>query len=120
LKKSVSFIVDGNPIPKQSFRARGNGYGYTDPRVKAWQKLVADVASIHMMGKDIMTGMVTIKFHFFLPDKRRKDWDNLSKCVSDALNGIVYKDDSQVTIAMIDKTYDKNKPGVYVLVVEND
>jgi Holliday junction resolvase RusA-like endonuclease len=37
----------------------------------------------------------------------------------DAMNGIVYKDDSQVTMATIEKAYDKNEPGVYVLITED-
>ena len=116
--KLVSFFVDGNPVPKQSYRAVKGG-GYTDPRVKAWANTVAQVAKIHMMGKDMFIGNISIELQFFLPTKRRKDWDNLAKNVMDAMNGIVYKDDSQVTMATIEKAYDKNEPGVYVLVVED-
>ena len=116
--KSVSFFVEGNPVPKQSYRAVKGG-GYTSPRVKAWAKTVAQVANIHMMGKDLFTGNISVELQFFLPDKRRKDWDNLAKNVMDAMNGIVYKDDSQVTMATIEKAWDKNEPGVYVLVTED-
>lgn len=113
--RKISFFVDGNPVPKQSYRAVHGG-GYTDPRVKAWQEKVADVASLNMRGKDMLTGLITIELQFFLSDKRRKDWDNLSKGVCDALNGIVYKDDSQIEQATIEKAYSKEEPGVYVLV----
>jgi len=116
--KQVSFFVDGNPIPKQSYRAVKGG-GYTSPHVKAWANTVAQVAKINMMGKDLFTGNINVELQFFLPDKRRKDWDNLAKNVMDAMNGIVYKDDSQVTMATIEKAWDKNEPGVYVLVVED-
>ena len=115
MKQSVSFFVDGNPVPKQSYRAVHGG-GYTDPRVKAWASLVSDHAMLAMAGKDMLTGLITIELQFFLPDKRRKDWDNLSKGVCDALNGIVYKDDSQIERATIEKAYSKDEPGVYVLV----
>ena len=118
-KKSVSFYVNGNPIPKQSYRAVKGG-GYTAPHVKAWAKLVADVASLNMIYKDMFTGRINVELQFFLPDKRRKDWDNLAKNVMDAMNGIVYKDDSQVTMATVEKAYDKNEPGVYVLIVEDE
>lgn len=33
------------------------------------------------------------------------DWDNLGKAVSDALNGIIYLDDSQVCTALVSKVY---------------
>ena len=115
MTQSISFFVDGNPVPKQSYRAVHGG-GYTDPRVKAWSKLVSDVAMKNMMGKSMFTGLITIELQFFLSDRRRKDWDNLSKGVCDALNGIVYKDDSQIERATIEKAYSKDEPGVYVLV----
>lgn len=115
---SVSFFVEGNPVPKQSYRAVKGG-GYTDPRVKNWANTVAHVAKMNMIDKDLFTGNISVELQFFLPDKRRKDWDNLAKNVMDALNGIVYRDDSQVTMATIEKAYDKNEPGVYVLIMED-
>ena len=87
--------------------------------MKNWANTVAQVAKINMMGKDLFTGNISVELQFFLPDKRRKDWDNLAKNVMDAMNGIVYKDDSQVTMATIEKAYDKNEPGVYVLITED-
>jgi len=36
----------------------------------------------------------------------------------DAMNKIVYKDDSQVMMATIEKAYDKDEPGVFVLIEE--
>jgi Holliday junction resolvase RusA-like endonuclease len=119
MSDKVSFFVNGNPIPKQSYRAVNGGHGYTSPHVKAWANDVAKVANIHMMGKEMFTGKINVELQFFLPDKRRKDWDNLAKNVMDAMNGIVYKDDSQVTMATVEKAYDKNEPGVYVLITED-
>jgi len=119
MSKSISFFVPGIAIPKQSYRAVHGG-GYTDPHVKDWQDTVAKSANLAMAGKDMFLGYVSVEFQFFLPNKRRKDWDNLSKCVSDALNGIVYKDDSQVIMAHIEKAIEKDEPGVYVLVESQD
>ena len=39
----------------------------------------------------------------WLPFVKKPDWDNLGKTVSDALNGIAYHDDSQITAAHIYK-----------------
>lgn len=45
------------------------------------------------------------------PKKRRvwptgkPDWDNLGKLVSDALNGVVYRDDAQICRAFVEKDY---------------
>ena len=40
---------------------------------------------------------------------KRPDLDNILKAVSDALNGIAYKDDSQIVAAVIQKFY-SDKP----------
>jgi len=115
--RSIEFFVEGNPVPKQSYRAARGG-GYTDPRVKAWANKVSDIAEQMMIGKPMFTGNISVELQFFLSDKRRKDWDNLAKNVMDAMNKIVYKDDSQVMMATIEKAYDKDEPGVFVLIEE--
>ena len=48
-----------------------------------------------------------------LPDKK-PDVDNISKSILDALNGIAYHDDSQVTSLWVWKQYAKNEPYVEV------
>lgn len=42
---------------------------------------------------------------FQMPYLHKPDVDNIAKCVCDALNGIAYKDDSQVSLLFIDKKY---------------
>ena len=42
---------------------------------------------------------------FIRPSGRNYDWDNLGKLVSDALNGIAYKDDCQIVRAVVTKWY---------------
>ena len=46
----------------------------------------------------------------YLPDGRTKDWDNIGKLISDALNGIAYKDDKQVKDGHVRLFVDKNNP----------
>lgn len=43
-----------------------------------------------------------------LRPKIKPDIDNVSKCVLDAINGIAYKDDSQVVKLVTEKRYDDN------------
>lgn len=38
----------------------------------------------------------------------KPDWDNVGKIVSDALNGIAYRDDSQIVDARVVKRYSDN------------
>ena len=111
----ISFFVEGHPVPKQSFVYDGNGHGHAKPEVKIWQTLVRLRCAEDMMlaGYDMITGELELDLGFILPDKRRRDLDNLSKAVCDALNGMLYKDDSQIVKLTITKHY-TGTVGVYV------
>lgn len=58
--------------------------------------------------------------NFFLPTKRRKDLDNLSKAVLDGLNGVVWEDDKQVIDIHLRKYHLKTHPGFYIALYEKD
>jgi Holliday junction resolvase RusA-like endonuclease len=91
----ITFFVPGLPRPKQSFRMRHDGRHFTDPAVKQWQNAVSDVASLAYKGAPSQ-GELHVVLTFALPDNRRRDADNLSKCVLDGCNGILWMDDTQV------------------------
>lgn len=110
----IVFIVDGEPVPKQSYRSVKGG-GYSDPRVKEWQRRVSWAATLAMQGRSMLEGPVAIRIVFCLSNRRRTDLDNLNKGVSDALNGIVFKDDHQVVNLHLVKHIKKN-PGILVQV----
>lgn len=110
----ISFIVDGEPVPKQSFRFVRGG-GYTDPRVSAWQQAVAVKAREAMQGRMPLTGPVAMRVVFVLSNHRRVDLDNLNKGVSDAMNGIVFSDDTQIISLHLVK-HIKKHPGILVQV----
>ena len=42
-------------------------------------------------------GGVKMRLSFFMPDKRRRDPNNLLKLIADALEGVAYADDKQIT-----------------------
>lgn len=108
----VSFFVEGEPRPKQSFRVSGKG-GFTPARVKAWQTDVACDAMLAMrkierFNQPFATDLA-VTLEFTLGDRRRVDLDNLSKAVLDGLNGIVYEDDRQIVELHLKKTVRENK-----------
>lgn len=61
-------------------------------------------------------GPIIVECDFFLGNNRRVDIDNLWKLVSDAGNGIVWNDDSQIVDLTIHKHLDKANPRTEVLV----
>jgi len=117
----ITFRVDGNPLPKQSFRVtktRGKVYGYTDKRVEAWQDTVGWMARDAMRGESPMEGDLEVVIEFTRENRKRVDLDNLSKAVLDAMNGIVYRDDQQIVRLRLEKKFDK-EAGIIVTVAQD-
>lgn len=115
----ISFFVPGVPRPKQSFRVAGRGRGFTPARIKAWQSDVGWAAQMAMRALgmvDPICGNLAVHLTFFLPNARKVDNDNLAKCVQDAMNGIVYKDDQYNVRLVVDKYICRARQGVYVTV----
>lgn len=118
--KILKFRVKGEPRPKQSFKValkNGKLFGYTPKLVKLWADLVSIEAKQVMIDREIYSGNLFVVLDFELSNKRRVDLDNLSKCVLDAMNGIVYKDDSEIMDLEIMKCVGKN-PGVSITIKE--
>lgn len=111
METELRFVVTGRPVPKQSFRMGQHG-GYRDPRVTAWQGLVAQAARQAMAGQELLTQPLEVFLEFSLPDRRRVDLDNLSKGVLDACNEVVWKDDNQVVSLTLIKRTGCKEPGV--------
>lgn len=108
----IRFTVEGNPVPKQSFKVGGNGHGYQPERVIAWEQAVAWAAAIAMTGKPPMTCQLAATFDFYVEDRRRKDCENLAKSVNDGLMmGGLMQDDSQVVDLHLRKHYVKRGEG---------
>lgn len=57
---------------------------------------------------------LTIIPHF--PDLRRRDLDNLEKTVGDALNGIIWDDDSQIDEVYKRRHLDRENPRVEITI----
>lgn len=98
----AAFIVEGEPIPKQSFRYRKGG-GYASARVKAHQDRIGWAARQAYDELEPSLMLVVVDIAFYRKTKRRADLDNLTKCVLDAMKGIVFGDDSQVCRLRVEK-----------------
>jgi len=121
----ITFTVYGIPVPKQSFRYTANGGGYQSQSVKDWQEqvvyaLLNDRQTDALDEKQWLEGSIEMTLTFYLPTKRRVDLDNLSKGVLDALNGVLFQDDSQVTKLTLEKRTDKITPRVEICVKESE
>jgi Holliday junction resolvase RusA-like endonuclease len=136
----VTFTVDGDPVPKgrPRFARRGQFVQtYTDAKTIDYETQVA-MRARHAIGatKPLESALtVFLYLRYTVPasySKKRKeacllgleypkriDIDNVYKSITDAMNGIVYLDDSQIVEAHIKKVY-AEQSGANIMVQECD
>jgi Holliday junction resolvase RusA-like endonuclease len=119
----VAFSVLGLPVAKGRARVTRNGT-YTPKKTRVFEADVAATARDAMGPLKPCVGSVFLSLVVFLPVPKgwpkhrrnaalaglvhpvvRPDLDNYEKAVTDALNGIVYDDDSQVCDVVKSKRY---------------
>ena len=109
----IKFFVIGDPVPqgRPRFSKRGKFVTvYDPPKSKAWKEVVALQAKV--AGVKPLEGPLKISLVFRIKRPKKPanpypvgDWDNYTKGVKDALNGIAYKDDVQVVEGHVIKEY---------------
>lgn len=72
----------------------GLGFSFRSPRAPSYKARVRRIARSIL--RRPLSDPVHIRIDYFHTHRRRFDVDNLAKCILDALNGIAYRDDSQV------------------------
>ena len=136
----IRIVVDGVPVAKARARVRvvktGDGRSFASPYTPSNTRKYEDVlrlaAGEAMTGRAPLDGMVRVRVIACLPvpaslskAKRaaalagtmrpttRPDVDNYAKAALDALNTIVWRDDSQVVDLYVSKFYDE-KPRLVI------
>lgn len=94
--------------PKPQSRPRFfKGRCYEDKQMTEYKKQISQVVKIAMAGLEPFTTALSVKLRCYrkyaATSRRFGDCDNLLKAVLDACNGILFKDDSQVTMATVEK-----------------
>lgn len=139
--RSVAFTVDGTPVAKGRPRASATHRGvrmHTPTATKRYEATVQVAARAAMLGELPTARPVAMTVSIILPipeswSKRRKrlacmgeiaatkkpDADNVLKAIKDGVNGIVYRDDSQVVSVVVTKAYG-DQPRVDVVATELD
>jgi Holliday junction resolvase RusA-like endonuclease len=135
----VNFTVEGNPVGKQRARyaKRGNFVQtYTPDKTRNYESLIKEAAIEAMGSSEPLETPVTLYLYIrapipkSLPKKRieaclnglekpikKPDASNVLKSVEDAMNGVVYKDDSQIVNIHVSKVY-SSVSGVDVCIKE--
>lgn len=119
----VSFVVYGAPVPKGSLRAfvpKGHTrpiLTHDSPRTRPWQQAIV-AAAVEALDRDptvFLEGPVQLSVTFFLPrpksakrgaqPTKKPDVGKLVRTVEDALTGVLYYDDAQITTEVGRKVY---------------
>ena len=123
----ITFKVDGDPVGKQRARyaKRGNFVQtYTPDKTRNYESLIKEAAIEAMGSSECLETPVNLYLYIrapipkSLPKKRleaclnglekpikKPDASNVLKSVEDAMNGVVYKDDSQIVNIHVTKVY---------------
>lgn len=111
---ALTFHVPGNP---RSWKraARGKGFTYVDPESAAYRNLVALSAVAARPAVWFPTHRFSCAIEVTYPTRGRADLDNVAKQVCDALNGILWVDDSQVDELHVKRLWTHETPGVRVV-----
>ena len=98
---AASFTVHGEPVSKQRARVTGRGT-YTPAKTREAEAEVRNryFASLDLLASDAddrdEDGSYAVHITFTNGNRRRRDLDNMTKLVLDALNGVAWVDDVQV------------------------
>ena len=132
----IKFEILGQPIAKQRPRVTRSGIAYTPSKTVNYEAVVRLTYQSLYPQRELILGHIeaTITAVFPIPKSyskkrteellngrnnydKKPDCDNLAKIILDSLNGIAYKDDSQVTSLHINKEYG-TQPKVIVCLKE--
>ena len=121
----IIFSVYGDPVPKKRPRFTKTGRTYTPKETMTYEAEVAAIAKRAMGTTEPLETPVAVYVYVNMPvpmsySKKRSeaclngserptkkpDLDNAIKSVLDGMNGIVYKDDSQIVSLHATKRYD--------------
>ncbi len=123
----ITFKIVGIPVSKgrpRFFLRAGFVKPYTPTETRRWEKIIFGQA-VSYRPEYLWEGPIVMSLTFLMPRPKslpkkvlhhikKPDLDNLAKSVKDALQGIIYKTDSQVITLILRKKYAQDEPGVEV------
>lgn len=95
MREPITLTIDGTPIAKGRPRVY-RGHGVTPERTRQAEQAIRDTFNRKYPGFQPFEGRLAMTCRFWMPRNGRPDLDNLVKLVTDALNGLAYRDDEQI------------------------
>ena len=98
--------LTGVPVISKKNRLKfGRGRTYKPTEVIEFESALRKCAE--GLSVEPLSGDLTVEIVVVVPDKRRRDLQNFSDTICDALNGVLYEDDSQITTLLMRKVWGK-------------
>lgn len=125
------YVISGTPVAQGRPRATSRGSHATvyEPKKSKEYKASASFQVKMQNPFKIEEGPVSVRLEFYMPRPKslkksvekhvkKPDIDNLAKCVLDAMNGMLWHDDSQIIYLVCIKEYVKigNEPSTVITV----
>lgn len=100
----IEFTVPGKPVPKGRPRVMRGGWTFTPKKTIQYENLVKMIALARRqtLKLSILEGSFRLLIVAYGAHPL-SDWDNIGKAISDALNGVLWKDDRYVIDARVMK-----------------
>jgi Holliday junction resolvase RusA-like endonuclease len=121
-ERLLEFTVPGTPHPKERPR-HSAGRTYTPATTLAAEEVLLTYFMVARNGGRLQQVFpirkpknVRLEVDAFVPNNRTRDWDNIGKLVSDALNKHAYEDDAQVKEAEVKIKIDRENPRTIIRV----
>lgn len=112
----IHVCVPGAPVGKQRPRMTRRGAVYTPQRTVDYERAVRDACRQMLPAGWDPTAQYALVMRVYYGDRRRRDLDNVIKSISDGLNGVAWRDDSQVCLVAAGRDYDAADPRVEVTI----
>ena len=133
VSKEMYFIVKGQPQGKGRPRFTRSGMAYTPKKTADYEQSVIEaykqaengcfsdgepldvyICALFGIPKSYSKKKIKMIQDGELLPTKKPDGDNIAKVICDALNGIAYKDDSQIVRLSVEKRYTEHSPRVIV------
>lgn len=122
----VSFVIEGPPVGKErprvvQNRKTGRVMTYTPKATRQYEARLGAKALAALLPEGeprtwATGGRYALSVLPYYENKRRRDLDNVVKCVMDGLNEVLWDDDTQVDELYARRGYDTARPRVEVRV----
>lgn len=93
---TIAFTVLGRPVGKERARVV-NGRAYTPERTRDYERMVGTYAALTLRDQPMLTGDISLSIRVYVSGGTFADVDNYAKSISDAIQGVLFENDKQVS-----------------------